>query len=263
MGSPPADPPANAARALAAGILGEAALAGLPEGLLTGVYLHGSVVLGGWHPARSDVDLLVVATTSAEPVLAAIRAALEERTWRSTGVGVGVECSVVTRDAAQRPDEPWPFLLHLSTTSGGAPRWVDGRAVAGDPDLLMHYVVTREHGWAAYGPAPEHVFGAVSRRAVLEYLRGELSWALGHGTESYVVLNALRAIIYAREGRVVSKIQAGREVDDPALSGSVILRALRAQEGKELPRSPGPEARSIVDLADAVLSAAVHAAPGT
>lgn len=77
------------------------------------------------------------------------------------------------------------------------------------------------------------------------------------------MLNALRATIYAREGRLASKIQAGREVDDPALTGSVVLRALRAQEGKELPRSPGPEARSILDLADAVLSAAVHAAPST
>jgi streptomycin 3"-adenylyltransferase len=29
-------------------------------GGLAGAYLHGSAVLGGWHPERSDVDVLAV-----------------------------------------------------------------------------------------------------------------------------------------------------------------------------------------------------------
>lgn len=63
---------------------------------LTGVYLHGSAVLGGFDVSRSDVDVLVVCD---EPMTAvqqqAAAEALSER--RLPCPGQGLELSVVTR----------------------------------------------------------------------------------------------------------------------------------------------------------------------
>jgi hypothetical protein len=38
-------------------------LTALPDGVLQGGYLHGSAVLGGWVPGRSDVDMACTTMT--------------------------------------------------------------------------------------------------------------------------------------------------------------------------------------------------------
>lgn len=140
---------------------------------------------------------------------------------------------------------------------GGEPRWVDGATVAGDPDLLMHYAVTRAHGRAVHGPPASAMFGEVPRGLVLDYLHTELDWGLEHGTESYAVLNALRAMACAQEGVLLSKVQAGlRALETVDLPSAVIQRALRARQGDTEPSPPGTEAAGLIRRARAVLAAA-------
>jgi predicted nucleotidyltransferase len=74
-------PEAEGYLAALAGVLRER----LGDGLI-GAYLHGSAVLGGWHPERSDVDVLAVC---AGPVgagkLGDLAAAASVRRARSRG----------------------------------------------------------------------------------------------------------------------------------------------------------------------------------
>jgi Domain of unknown function (DUF4111) len=220
-------------------------------GRLRAAYLHGSAVLGGWRPERSDVDMLFVTENDVRgpevTAAAAVLAATEPG-----GPGRGLECSVVTAGQAARPRAPWPFLLHVAHDPGqDQARVVDGGSRPGDRDLLMHYAVCRAAGWPVRGPAPAELIGSVPRPVILGYLADELSWGIEHAGEAYAVLNACRAQVYLADGRIVSKVAGGRIAlacgRGPA---EVIGRALDQQQGHAPQRRPGP------DAADFVLAAA-------
>ncbi len=162
--------------------------------------LHGSAALGGWVAERSDVDILFIAADDIRDD--ALRAMAGVR--RSAGPhcpGRGLECSVVSASQAERPAPPWPFLLHAAASPDGM-KVVWGRSHPGDPDLLMHYAVTRASGVPLAGPVAAQCIGPVPRSAILTYLAGEMAWAAANALESYVVLNACRALVFLREGRI-------------------------------------------------------------
>ncbi|MEO3753417.1 aminoglycoside adenylyltransferase domain-containing protein [Streptomyces sp. B6B3] len=180
-----------------------ATLAAAGRGLV-GVYLHGSAVLGGFDPARSDVDVLAVG----EPGTAADQRRLGEAIVAATRAercpGTGLELSVITA-ATARDLGACPFEVHVNTT-GPEPVIVPGADAAGDPDLVLHAAVCRTHAVAVLGPPPARVFGPVPRDRVLAAMADELRWGLDHGRPAYAVLNACRAARFAEDGVLCSKI---------------------------------------------------------
>ncbi|MGH7609622.1 MAG: nucleotidyltransferase domain-containing protein [Candidatus Dormibacteria bacterium] len=191
--------------------------------MLVGVYLHGSAVLGDFQPEASDVDILVVVQDrTPESSIQVLARILAERV---DSPGAGVEASVVEESAARRPSLPWPYKVHITTsTAEGKALWCEPGS--GDADLILHYAVTRQAGWAAYGPPPTDVVGEVERRLVAAQLAAELLWAVNHASESYAVLNTCRALRWAKEGTLCSKTAGGawalrREVE-PALVGEAL-----------------------------------------
>jgi streptomycin 3"-adenylyltransferase len=215
-------------------------------GGLAGSYLHGSAVLGGWVAGRSDVDiLLVVGDDTDDRAVSAIGEVLAAEAVRCPGAG-GLEVSVVAVSAAARPAAPWPFILHGSPGPEGL-RLVDGRGHPGDADLIMHYAVVRDAGIAVAGPPPRECVGPVPRPEILQYLAGELDWGLAHGTESYAVLNACRALEYQDSGRIVSKVAGGAAAlaqgKGPA---GLIERALRQQRAEAPAQPPAQDAIEFV-----------------
>jgi len=231
-------------------------------GRLRAAYLHGSAVLGGWVPDRSDVDMLFLTedgipgqeVTAAAAVLAARQPACPGR---------GLECSVVTAGQAARPQAPWPFLLHVAHDPGAdRARIVHGDERPGDPDLLMHYAVCRAAGWPVRGPAPGELIGSVPRPAILGYLAGELRWGLEHATEAYAVLNACRARVFLADGRIVSKVAGGTIVLSQGLGpAAVIGRALDQQQGHAPSARPGRDAADFVTAVAGALRSAAGQAP--
>src|SRR5262245_17026641 len=187
-----AEPGAAAvARAYAAEVTAE--LDTVIGGALSAAYLHGSAALGGWTAARSDVDILFVASDDLSAAAAARASnALISAADGCPGEG-GLECSVVTASAAARPRPPWPFVLHLGVRDGKQVMY-SGRDRAGDGDLLMHYAVCRAAGVTLTGPPPETAIGVVDRPVILGYLADELAWGLANASESYAVLNACRGL---------------------------------------------------------------------
>ena len=197
-----------------------AALAGVLGPDLTGVYLHGSAVLGGFDARRSDVDILVVSegAMTAGQQAAAAEALSEERL---PCPAAGLELSVVTLAAARHPVARPAFELHL-TTEPEDRKVVDGHGHGGDPDLVLHFAVCRAAG-RRLGPGrpADQVFAPVPGELVRAQLAAELRWAIGlrwaielrGGAElypgEYAVLNACRAWRYAVDGTLVSKIDGG------------------------------------------------------
>jgi Domain of unknown function (DUF4111) len=267
-----------------------AELADAVGGTLRAAYLHGSAALGGWVAERSDVDILFIAADDIRDD--ALRAAVG--VLRSAGPdcpGRGLECSVVGSRQAEQPAPPWPFLLHAAASPDGM-KEVWGRGHPGDPDLLMHYAVTRASGIPLAGPVAAECIGPVPRPVILAYLADEMGWGAASAPESYTVLNACRALVFLREGRIVSKVAGGMEAlqwpgsgpapagdSGPAPAGDsgtgpagafgpgpeevwpvpagLIRQALDQQQASAPERPPGAEAREFAARVAAALRLAV------
>lgn len=209
----------------------------------SGVFVHGSAALGGWT-SSSDLDMLITS-------------AVLDRDWVFIGKRLlsdlanrpSVELSVVSAASAARPEPPWPFLLHVNQAAGR----VEADGGRGDPDLVLHYLVTRDSGLAMTGQPVDAAIGAVQRTQVLTHLRDELTWAMEHADQRYAVLNACRALAYSRDGSVLSKIDGGAWALKHGFDLTIVESALAAQvAGRDLGR-PTPEARSFVELCRAEL----------
>ena len=93
---------------------------------LVGAYLHGSAVLGGWHPDRSDIDVLAVCAVPVDPRALDELAAAVAVVALPCPVASGLEFGLVTAASAAEPcAEPGS-----SSTSRRRPQATGRRRVA-------------------------------------------------------------------------------------------------------------------------------------
>lgn len=180
---------------------------------LIGLYLDGSLALGDFDPATSDVDFIAAI---AQPLsaaqfdaLAAMHCQLRDS---NRPFATELEGSYIPLPALRRhnpadatfanhergPDEVLKYTRHHS-------------------DWVIHRYTVREHGRALFGPPPATLIDPISpddvRRATVEVLR---SWwgtpdaaeaiARAHaGYLTYVVQTMCRALYALERGEVVSK----------------------------------------------------------
>ncbi|RJQ82040.1 DUF4111 domain-containing protein [Pseudonocardiaceae bacterium YIM PH 21723] len=217
---------------------------------LIGVYLHGSAVLGGFDPRRSDIDILVVC---ADPLSASTRSAVihELGEQRLPCPARGLELSVVTRTAARNPTASPAYELHMTTHPADTKAGPDPTG-HGDPDLVLHFAVCHQSGrlFGTGGVAAE-VFAPVPGELVRGQLVAELRWAAEHAPAEYTVLNACRAWKYTVDGTLVSKVDGGGWAMELVPEKELIRAALRRQFG--LPAAElDPEA--VRGFADSMIS---------
>jgi hypothetical protein len=133
---------------------------------LVGVYLHGSLVLGDFSEARSDVDAVSVVTRAlSREEKREIGERLSQRSLPCPAGGLEFH---VLRKEALVPAEAPPFELHVSTSAHGeAERVVDGRSRGGTPT------------WSCTSPSSAHTAAPSSVRPQA------MSSRLSRGTSSY------------------------------------------------------------------------------
>jgi hypothetical protein len=199
---------------------------------LAAIYLHGSSAMGAFVPSRSDVDVLTVTEGHLVPaVKVTVAEALSERSLPCPGVGL--ELSVVTAESAGTPSETPAFELHIGTEENVV---LDGADHPGDPDLVAHFAMARARGVALFGPQPTELLAPVDRARLLRTIADDLTWAVEHGFSRSAVLNACRALRFAREAVLCSKPEGGnwaleQGVGDAALIASALRRQGGADEG--------------------------------
>jgi hypothetical protein len=236
----------------------EAVAAALEEVLreaLVGIYVHGSLALGGFVPERSDVDMLVLTSRS---LTNQEKQEVANRTSQASlpCPGLGLELSVVTVEGIRDPSKRVPFEVHVDTKSG---RTVDGAAHHGDSDLALHFAVCRAAGIALRGPHPRQVFPEVPRSWLLEGFAAELAWAEEHADWGNGFLNACRNWRYLEEGKIGSKLEGAAWASEQVTDPSAIDQAA-AWKGGLRPDPPSPEiARSFMALVRERLAGAVTA----
>lgn len=183
-------------------------------GSLKGVYVHGSIAFGCFHPQRSDIDFLAVTDRAPTPEEKArmIRTLLR---LAPHAPEKGIEMSVVDVADCRSFTHPMPYHVHYSAAHHAAYLADMDAALARlqgtDPDLAAHITVTRHVGIALLGPEPREMFAPVPPVAYLDSIRADVENAVADVTENpvYVLLNLCRVLAYIKDGSVLSKAQGG------------------------------------------------------
>ena len=165
---------------------------------LSGIYLHGSLAMGGFCAERIDLDVLAVVERSREPAQLE-RLGREIALLAATCPAQRLELSLITRAAIGCGMLEVPYELHYS------PYWHE-RILAGqvdytlprtDSDLPAHLYHTARRGTILFGTPISEVFGEGNRALFLRAVLVDLRWILEGALlqqPAYGVLNICRAL---------------------------------------------------------------------
>jgi streptomycin 3"-adenylyltransferase len=180
---------------------------------LVGVYLHGSLVLGCFNPARSDVDVLAVTDRrmSREDMARLVPILLESSGDWDPGLPRPLEISFLPRAALHPWRHPTPYDLHFGETwrpafETGLDEVLPGQTEP-DPDLAAHITVLHAHGVVLYGAPIADVFPAVPRKDYVDSLARDFAWCRdeGHTAARYAILSMTRVWATLATGEIHSK----------------------------------------------------------
>lgn len=184
------------------------------EDNLTGIYLHGSAVMGCFHEKKSDIDLLVVVKESLSNEIKRRYmdriAALNEQ-----APAKGIELSVVRQDVCDPFLYPTPFELHFSIAHLNWYRldpddYVE-RMKGTDKDLAAHFTVLRSRGKVLCGKAVREVFAEVREEYYFDSIWNDIRDAREEVLENptYMILNLCRVLAFQEDKCILSKREGG------------------------------------------------------
>ena len=181
---------------------------------LTGIYLHGSAVMGCFRPEKSDIDLLLVVK---EDISDEVKRQFMDMVveLNKQAPAKGLELSIVKETVCNPFVYPTPFELHFSIAHLA---WYQSRPgdyiekmKGTDKDLAAHVTITYHRGQVLYGKAISEVFAEVSKEAYLDSIWCDIENAAEEMAENpmYLTLNLCRVLAYKKEGLITSKKEGG------------------------------------------------------
>lgn len=210
---------------------------------MVGFYLGGSLSLGDFDPASSDVDFLIATQEElSEEILAQLRAMHREIAESGLRYAPSLEGSYIPLAALRRYDpanarhpkiDDYGRPLHIAQHSSV---WVFERAIV------------REHGVVVWGAEPRLLIDPISpqdlRIAVCQALKtywqpkleGDLDWMRPRHEQGYVVLTFCRALYTLHKGELCPKPRAAAWAQEMYPNWQPIIeRSLlwRSQDGIE------------------------------
>jgi hypothetical protein len=186
-----------------------AALRRLLGDALSGVYVYGSLAIGAYLPAVSDVDVAVL-----------LRADPTEAQRRALAVAHGAGGAVATLPGAERLDVSFvPLRLAGGDGEPDLPFFRDGRfhdSGGGDVNPVLWHTL-HHRGLTVWGPPAARVAPAVGAGALAGSMRRNLDFldrrmpfyvAAGTATQVFGVLSLCRVLHTLRTGEVAGKLAA-------------------------------------------------------
>ncbi len=181
---------------------------------LIGIYLHGSLAMGCFNPAKSDIDLIVVVKSppSDTEKLAFMNSIVE---LDECAPAKGIEISIVQKRFCNVVTYPTPYELHFSNMHlqwfledpQGYIRDMHGT----DKDLAAHFMMINKSGILLYGEEIAKTFANIPRTIYLDSIWSDIE----HSSEDvlddpvYVILNLCRTMAYVHDNQILSKEQGG------------------------------------------------------
>ena len=202
---------------------------------LIGIYLCGSLAMGGYNPKSSDIDLiLVVNKTLAKEQRKKIIDYLKKVSSKDNRI----ELSIVTEEAVQNPR--YPIMVDLDFGF-----WGEALENKKEKEILSNLYTARRRGFCIWGKPMSRVFSRIPAqyhlRSVIEdlesrrkYLR-ENADQVGYDVVVFWVLGSCRILAFIREDIVLSKLEGGRWglANLPEEYHSVIKQAILRYQGKK------------------------------
>ena len=181
---------------------------------LTGIYLHGSAVMGCFNPQKSDLDFIIV-----------INQKLSDETKKrfmdmvvelnNSAPQKGIELSVVLKNVCSPFIYPTPFELHFSNMHLNwykeNPENYIKKMNGTDKDLAAHFTIISKRGKCLYGEPIEKVFSEVPKQDYLDSIKNDIADAKDDIKENptYIILNLARVLAYQKDNLVLSKKEGG------------------------------------------------------
>ena len=182
---------------------------------LTGVYLHGSAVMGCFNPEKSDLDLILAVQNT---VPDAVKMEFMENAvlLNREAPQKGFEWSMVRREFCKPFVYPTPYELHFSNSHlkwfQEDPEGYIQKMRGVDKDLAAHFTIINHYGKTLFGEEIESVFDAVPRKNYIDSIWLDIQNAREDIVSNpvYVILNLCRVLAYLRDGLVLSKKAGGQ-----------------------------------------------------
>lgn len=181
---------------------------------LTGVYLHGSMAMGCFNRARSDIDIIVIIEDN---ITDKQKMRIMEQLVKLNGraPAKGIEISFVKREYCMPFVYPTPYELHFSPTHlqwfNDSPEDYIAGMKGEDKDLAAHFTIIGRYGICLYGKAIAEVFGEIPSKDYIDSLWYDIENAAEDILDNpvYTILNLCRVTAYLREGLILSKAEGG------------------------------------------------------
>ncbi|WP_404442850.1 DUF4111 domain-containing protein [Sutcliffiella horikoshii] len=181
-----------------------------------GLYIHGSLALGGFNPDRSDVDLLAIVKDSLD---IATQTELAKSLLAISNDPYPIEISFLTQKQLENWTHPSPYEFHYSE---GWRQSFERELLTGhygainndhkvDHDLAAHITILNHRGICWEGPQIHDVFPVIPRTHYLSSILADYKDCLQNvdADPVYCVLNLIRVYWYIKEGVISSKLEAG------------------------------------------------------
>jgi len=180
---------------------------------LSGIYLHGSLAMGSFHPSRSDVDFIVVIkegmTAAIKKRIAKLVLVLDDEMPNERGL----EFSVVLESHLKNFVYPTPCEMHYSDFHKERYQLDENYVCGGyeDNDFAAQLVVAYYRGKALYGRPLAELYEPIDRKYYLASIYYDIKGASEDIMDQpmYITLNLCRVLFYLREGNVSSKKEGG------------------------------------------------------
>ena len=181
---------------------------------LTGIYLHGSAVMGCFNPLKSDIDLIIVAN---EDIAKGTKEELMDLIIEQNAKfpDKGLEISVVLKSVCNPFVYPTPFELHFSPMhlkwyKDNPDDYIE-KMNGEDKDLAAHFTVIVHRGKCLTGLPINEVFGTIAQEYYMDSIWEDVRDAESDIIENpmYLTLNLTRVLAYKNAGLVLSKKEGG------------------------------------------------------
>lgn len=181
---------------------------------LTGIYLHGSLAMGCFHPNSSDIDIIVVSDCElSDPQKICLMWGIVK--LNSVAPAKGLEIHFLNRSVCRPFVYPTPFELHFSPMRLNwflhDPHDYIQKMHGTDKDLASHITVLNHRGITIHGDSIPTVFGSVSAADYLDSIWHDIESAPNDILENpvYVILNLCRTWAYLTDNLILSKAEGG------------------------------------------------------
>jgi predicted nucleotidyltransferase len=213
---------------------------------LSGIYLHGSLALGGFQPARSDINVLAVVT---EKIDSERKRKLVELLLRISNMPRPLDVYVLSEEDLFPFHLPLSFDLHYNEQSREAMlqelrngEWRNDTTYA-DVNLTISLAILRRAGIVLAGKPVEETLPVIPEATFREALIQSIEEARAKLPQDPIsfIFNVCRTVAYLREGVILAK-DTGAEwglLHLPERFHALIQQPLTLYRGEALKRPVG------------------------